>query len=29
MKHFSEKFVMSRVFMVEGPEIWFAMLKVR
>ena len=23
MKHFSKKFVISRVFMVKGPEIWF------
>ena len=29
MKHFSKKFVISRVFMVEGPEIWFVISKVR
>ena len=28
MKHFSEKFVISRVFMVKGPEIWFVISKV-
>ena len=29
MKHFSKKFVISRVFMVKGPEIWFVISKVR
>ena len=27
MKHFSKKFVISRVFMVKGPEIWFVISK--
>ena len=29
MKHFSEKFVILREFMVKGPEIWFVISKVR
>ena len=29
MKHFSKKFVILRVFMVKGPEIWFVISKVR
>ena len=29
MKHFSKKFVISRVFMVKGPEIRFVISKVR
>ena len=29
MKHFAKKFVISRVFMVKGPEIWFVISKVR
>ena len=28
MKHFSKKFVISRVFMVKGPEIGFVISKV-
>ena len=26
---FSEKFVISRVFMIKGPDIWFVISKVR
>ena len=29
MKHFSKKFVISRVFMVKGPEMWFVISEVR